>query len=99
VKDLIQWDWLVYPMQVNNIGRVHIRGYEAEAGYNLANELFASINYTYTNPVDETTGAKLYTIPESVIKGILTYYPEKSVYVPFRAGRHNYAVPSGPAAV
>jgi len=96
VKDLIQWDWLVYPMQVNNIGRVHIRGYEAEAGYDLANALFASINYTYTNPVDETTGAKIYTIPESVVKGILTYYPEKSVYVTLQ-GRavHNYAAPGG----
>jgi outer membrane cobalamin receptor len=98
VKDLIQWDWLVFPMQVNNIGRAHIRGYEAEAGYDLANALFASINYTYTNPVDETTGAKLYTIPESVIKGILTYYPEKSVYVTLQ-GRavHYYAVPGASA--
>ena len=98
VKDLIQWDWSVIPNQVNNIGRARIRGYEAEAGYDLANALFASINYTYTNPVDETTGAKLYTIPESVIKGILTYYPEKSVYVTLQ-GRavHNYAVPGGSA--
>jgi vitamin B12 transporter len=94
VKDLIQWDWSVYPMQVNNIGRVRVRGYEAEAGYDLANALSALINYTYTNPFDETTGAKIYTIPESVVKGVLTYYPEKSVYVTLQ-GRavHNYAAP------
>jgi outer membrane receptor protein involved in Fe transport len=97
VKDLIQWDWFVFPMQVSNIGKVHIRGYEAEAGYDLAGFLSVLINYTYTNPVDELTGEKLYTIPRSVAKGILTFFPDKNVYVTLQ-GRavDNYVKPGEP---
>jgi outer membrane cobalamin receptor len=96
VTDLIQWDWLVFPMQVNNIGRARFRGYEAEAGYDLAEVLSASINYTYTNPVDETTGAKIYTTPRSEAKGILTFFLDKTVYMTLqgRAAQY-YAAPGG----
>ncbi len=94
VTDLIQWDWSVFPMHVNNIGKVRIQGYEAEADYDLENTVSASVNYTYTNPVDEMTGAKIYTIPQSVLKGVLTFYPDKNVYVTLQ-GRavHNYVAP------
>jgi outer membrane cobalamin receptor len=94
VKDWIQWDWSVFPMQVSNIGSVRIRGYAAEAGYDLAGALSLLLNYTYTNPVDVTTGEKLYTIPKSEAKGILTFFPEKTVYLTLQ-GRavQNYVAP------
>jgi len=41
-----------------------------------------SVNYTYLNPVDETTGQKIYyTIPRRQLKGALTVFPEKNVYL------------------
>jgi outer membrane cobalamin receptor len=94
VTDLIQWDWSVFPMQVENIGSARIRGYAAEAGYDLSGAFSALINYTYTNPVDQSTGEKIYTIPKSEVKGILTFFPEKTVYLTLQ-GRsvRNYVAP------
>lgn len=82
VKDLIQWNWWdFFPMQVQNVGRVHIRGYEAEASYRVAEAISISANYTYTNPVDELTGAKIFTIPRSEAKGVITMFPDDDVYL------------------
>ena len=78
---MIQWDWSVFPMQVNNIGRVRIRGYEAEASYRLVDAVSLSANYAYTNPVDELSGEKIYTIPQKEAKGSLTLYLEKNIYL------------------
>jgi outer membrane cobalamin receptor len=82
VQDLISWDWSVFPMQVENIGRVHIRGYEVEAGFKLSDALSFAANYTYTNPVDEVTGQKIYyTIPEKQMKGTLIVALERDVSI------------------
>ena len=99
VTDLIQWDLTVFPLQVKNIGRASIKGYEAEADYDLPNVLLMSINYTYTDAVDEMTGAKLYTIPYSEAKGILTFFPDKDVYLTLQGravGTYNYSSPDNP---
>ena len=99
VTDLIQWNWSVFPMRVENIGKAHIRGYEAEAGYRVAAALSLMVNYTYINPVDEITGQKIYyTIPRKQLKGALTMFPEKSIYFTFE-GRavENYVKPGEPA--
>jgi outer membrane cobalamin receptor len=99
VTDLIQWNWNVFPMQVENIGKVRIRGIEAEAAYVVASIVALSVNYTYMNPVDELTGQKIYyTIPKEQMKGILTVFPEKNVYLTFE-GRavENYVKPGEPA--
>jgi len=96
VKDLIQWNWWdFFPMQVQNIGRVRIRGMETEASYRAAETISLSVNYTYTNPVDELTGQKIYyTIPQSETKGVLTLFPGKDLYLTFE-GRvvENYVKP------
>lgn len=82
VKDLIEWDWSVFPMQVNNIGKVRIKGLEAEASYRMTEMIDFLVNYTYTNPVDQLTGQNIYyTIPKSETKGVITLFLEKSVYL------------------
>ena len=83
VNDLIQWNWWdFFPMQPQNIGRVHIRGYETEASYHVADAASLSLNYTYTNPIDELTGQKIYqTIPKQQTKAVLTLFPVKDLYV------------------
>jgi outer membrane cobalamin receptor len=99
VKDLISWDWSVYPMQVENIGRVRIRGLETEAGYGPTEAFSLKVNYTYTNPVDETTGEKIYyTIPKEQLKGSLTVMLERNVYLTAEGrGVENYVKPGEPA--
>jgi outer membrane cobalamin receptor len=99
VTDLIQWRWDVYPMQVENIGRAHIRGLEAEAAYRIAPFLSLSVNYTYINPVDSTTGQKIYyTIPRQQLKGGLTVFPDRNLSLTLE-GRavENYVKPGEPA--
>ena len=82
IRDLIQWNWSVFPMIVQNIGRARIRGMESEASYRLAELAAITVNYTYTNPVDELTGQKIYyTLPQKQAKAILTLFPGKSLYV------------------
>jgi outer membrane cobalamin receptor len=98
VIDLIQWNWNVFPMQVENIGKARIRGLEAEAVYRVASVLALSANYTYLNPVDEITGQKIYyTIPRKQLKGALMVFPEKNVYLTIE-GRavENYVKPGEP---
>ncbi len=63
VKDMIVWTPdanFIYSPQ--NIGRARITGYEAEARFKFFTILTWSINYTYMDPVDETTGKKIYNI-------------------------------------
>jgi len=99
VKDLISWDWSVYPMRVANIGQARIRGLETELGYGVADVLLLKVNYTYTNPVDETTGEKIYyTIPKTQVKGSVTAVVERNVYLTVE-GRavENYVRPGEPA--
>jgi outer membrane cobalamin receptor len=73
VKDMIQWipdANFIYSPQ--NIGRVNISGYEAEAKFAFYPWLTWSINYTYMDPVDETTGKRIYnTIPSDQLKSSL----------------------------
>ena len=99
VTDLIQWNWTVFPMQVENIGKARIRGYEAEATYRIASVISFLANYTYINPVDEVTGEKIYyTIPKQQLKGSMTVFPEKNTYLTVE-GRavENYVRPGEPA--
>jgi len=99
VTDLIQWNWNVYPMEPENIGKARIRGMEAEAAYRVASLVALSANYTYLNPVDETTGQKIYyLIPRKQLKGALTIFPEKGVTLTIE-GRavENYVEPGKPA--
>ncbi len=82
VTDLISWDLTVFPIRPENIGRVHIRGYEAEASGRLSEAVSLAANYTYLNPVDEVTGLKIYyTIPQWEMKGSVTLALDRNVYL------------------
>ena len=70
VTDLIQWlpdaNFIYSPV---NIGKARITGYEAEVKLVPVDQLTWAVNYTYMDPVDETTGEKIYyVIPQSQIK-------------------------------
>ncbi len=73
VKDMIVWipdANFIYSPQ--NIGRVRITGYEAEAKLAFYPWLTWSISYTYMDPVDETTGQRIYNIiPSDQLKSSL----------------------------
>ncbi len=78
VRDLIEWDWSIFPMTVFNIGRARIRGSEYEASYRVGNGALVAVNYTYTNPVNELTGEKIYnTIPQKQAKAVVSVFPAK----------------------
>jgi outer membrane cobalamin receptor len=96
VTDLIRWDFMAFPMRPENIGKADIKGWEAEATVRFSDSVILSANYAYTNPVDETTGEKIYyTIPEKQIKGRLTVAVDTDTYISFEGrGVENY-VPAG----
>ena len=96
VKDLIQWqpdaNFVYSPV---NIGKARITGYEAEAKLVPVEQLTWAVNYTYLDPVDETTGEKIYyVIPESQLKSYINLVlPSKTnIYLEGRMVR-NYVKP------
>lgn len=74
VENLIDWqEFAPWQWRPENVGRATIKGAEAEAVFRAADGFSLSANYTYMNPVDETTGEKIYyTIPKEQIRGALT---------------------------
>ncbi len=101
VKDMIQWqpgpapDFIYSPV---NIGRARITGYEAESKLAFFSRLVWVVNYTYLDPVDETTGSKIYNvIPSDQLKSYINLaLPTKTnVYVEGRMVR-NYTQPPSP---
>ena len=63
--------------QPENIGNATVRGYEAELTLALASSARLAVNYTYTNPVDESTGNKIPFIPKTQWKGSLSIDVDK----------------------
>jgi len=96
VKDLIQWlpdaNFIYSPV---NIGKARITGYEAEVKLVPVEKLTWAVNYTYMDPVDETTGEKIYdVIPQSQIKSYLSLslFSVMNLYIEGRSVR-NYVKP------
>lgn len=56
-----------------NIGRAKITGVEAGAKFKLSDSLTWNANYTYIKPVDEVSGAKIYTIPQQTLNSSLNF--------------------------
>jgi len=81
-----------------NIGTATVRGYEAELTLALASVARLDVNYTYTNPVDESTGNKIPFIPKTQWKGSLSVDVDKKTNLYFE-GRavENYVNPGEPA--
>jgi outer membrane cobalamin receptor len=84
--------------QPENIGNATVKGYEAEATLKLASTVRLDVNYTYTNPVDESTGNKIPFIPKTQWKGSLSIDVDKrtNLYLEGRAVE-NYVNPGEPA--
>ncbi len=100
VKDLIQWqpdaNFVYSPV---NIGKARITGYEAEAKLVPVEQLTWAVNYTYMDPVDETTGEKIYyVIPQSQIKSYmnLSLFSIMNLYIEGRIVK-NYVKPGEPS--
>ncbi len=96
VKDLIQWqpdaNFVYGPV---NIGKARITGYEAEVKLVPVEQLTWAVNYTYMDPVDETTGEKIYyVIPQSQIKSYmnLSLFSLMNLYIEGRMVK-NYVKP------
>jgi vitamin B12 transporter len=100
VKDLIQWqpdDNFIYSPK--NIGRARITGYEVEVKVVPIELLTWAVNLAYTDPVDETTGEKIYyVIPETQFKSYVnvSLFSLVSIYVEGRIVR-NYVKPDEPS--
>jgi len=100
VKDLIQWqpdaNFIYSPV---NIGKARITGYEAEVKLVPVEQLTWAVNYTYMDPVDETTGEKIYyVIPQRQIKSYvnLSLFSIMNLYIEGRIVR-NYVKPGEPS--
>jgi vitamin B12 transporter len=73
VRDLI--DYNPATLAYSNIGQVHTRGYEFMVQAIPRKDLVAKANYTYTSPVDETTGAELLRRPRIKFGNDVEYRP------------------------
>jgi vitamin B12 transporter len=96
VKDLIQWqpdeNFIYSPV---NIGRARISGYEVEVKVVPLERVSWAVNFSYMDPVDETTGEKIYyVIPETQIKSYvsISLFSLVTLYVEGRIVR-NYVKP------
>jgi vitamin B12 transporter len=79
-----------------NIGKADIKGWEAEVVFRFADAVVFGANYTYMNPVDETTGQKIYyTIPKSQAKGHVTLSLDADTYLYVEGRAVDNYVPSG----
>jgi vitamin B12 transporter len=103
VDNLIYWtssqtNATTFVTMPQNIGKADIKGWEAEVAFRFADAVVFGANYTYMNPVDETTGQQIYyTIPKSQAKGHVTISLDADTYL-YVEGRSvdNYVQPGQP---
>lgn len=99
VKELINWDWMVFPMQPENIGRADIKGAEGEVMLRAADDFSFALTYTYLKAIDETTKDKIYSTlyPKNQFGGHITVAVDKDVSITIE-GRsvENYVKPDEP---
>ncbi len=103
VDNLINWtasqpNATTFVYMPENIGKADIKGWEAEAAFRFSDAVVFGANYTYMNPVDETTGQKIYyTIPKSQTKGHVNIALDADTYL-YVEGRSvdNYVEPGKP---
>jgi outer membrane cobalamin receptor len=106
VNNLINWTTTVttlptstdYTTAPQNIGSVDIKGWETEVAFRISDSVIIGANYTYTNPIDEFTGQKIYyTIPKSQTKGHVNISLDTDTYL-YVEGRsvENYVEPGKP---
>mgnify|MGYP001599030641 CR=1 FL=1 len=100
VTDLINWNWMVFPMSPENIGKADIKGVEAETAFRLSDTMGLGANYTYLKALDVITGDKIYSTlyPKNQVKGHLDIALDTDVHL-FTEARmvENYVLPGAPA--
>jgi len=100
VTDLINWNWMVFPMVPENIGKADIKGAEAETAFRLSNTMGLGANYTYIKAIDVTSGDKIYSTlyPKHQIKGHIDIALDADVHLYTEARAvENYVLPGAPA--
>lgn len=99
VKDLINWDWMVFPMQPENIGRADIKGAEGEIALRASETFTFGATYTFLKAIDEATNDKIYSTlyPRSQFGGHITLAVDGNVSLTAQ-GRsvENYVRPGDP---
>ena len=97
VRDLINWNYLVFPMSPENVGKADIKGAEAEAAFRLSDTMGLGMNYTYLKAIDDITGDKIYSTlyPKHQIKGHLDIALDKDVHLFTEARAVENYVPAG----
>jgi outer membrane cobalamin receptor len=96
VTDMIEWQPdAAFKYSPVNIGKAHIKGFEVEARFAIAEPVVLTLNYTEIDPVNELTGEKIYyTIPHVQIGGTLQMTLDKSTKLSFDGRRvKNYVKP------
>jgi vitamin B12 transporter len=101
VDNLINWtasqpDATTFVYMPQNIGKADIKGWETEIAIRFSDAVMFGANYTYINPVDETTGQKIYyTIPKSQTKGHVTISLDADTYLYVEGRSVDNYVPTG----
>ena len=82
-KDLIDYDYLDSgKKQYMNLSSVKRQGIELMLDYKMDDKFSTFANLTLQNATDDTTGAKLYSIPKQILKAGLKYnYGDVSAYI------------------
>lgn len=88
----------IAPLQYRpeNIDRVTVTGVEAEAVLRFSAVSSFGVNYAYLDPVDETTGERIYyAMPRDQVKGTLTMRVDQDVFITVEGRSVRNRVPPG----
>lgn len=100
VTDLINWNWMLFPMTPENVGKAEIKGMEAEAAFRLSDTMGLGANYTYLKALDVITGDKIYSTlyPKNQVKGHLDIILDTDVHLFTEARVVEHYAPAGASA-
>jgi vitamin B12 transporter len=83
VTDLINYNAAVFPGTFENIGKVDIKGVEAEAAFKVSATTSVGANYAYLKAVDQVSGDKIYNplYPKNQAKGYIDIAVDTNVHL------------------
>ena len=99
IKELINWDWMVFPMLPMNIGRADIKGAEGELMLRDSGTISFMLTYTYLKALDEATNNKIYSTlyPKNQFGGRVILTVERDVTLTVEGKSvENYVIPGDP---
>ena len=97
VTDLINYNANVFPGTFENIGKVDIKGVEAEAAVKVSATMSVGANYAYLKAVDQVSGDKIYSplYPKNQAKGYIDVALDTNVHFYTDARMVEYYVQQG----